>query len=167
MGHPLLRLLRGFSGYRKFLFVREFIPPAFLRNPHLMTLASTFWPRKFADVGGLGARGSLKSSRGRGFSPSVIGRRSHDAGRPWFCCMGLRDLVNPATCWGRRRRRFGLGFNVLRVNQRNCGGTANLTPTLYNSGLSGDMRAVINELIAKDDCRRSLRLDLRWAGTSC
>ena len=51
---------------------------------------------------------------------------------------------------GAAEKAFRAGFNVLRVNQRNCGGTAHLTPTLYNSGLSGDMRAVVNELIAKD-----------------
>ncbi len=51
---------------------------------------------------------------------------------------------------GAADKAFRVGFNVLRVNQRNCGGTANLTPTLYNSGLSGDMRALINELIESD-----------------
>jgi hypothetical protein len=35
------------------------------------------------------------------------------------------------------------------MNQRNCGGTERLTPTLYNSGLSGDYRAVLMELIAE------------------
>jgi hypothetical protein len=42
------------------------------------------------------------------------------------------------------------GFNVVRLNQRNCGGTEHLTPTLYNSGLSGDVRAVTVELSARD-----------------
>ena len=38
----------------------------------------------------------------------------------------------------------------MRLNQRNCGGTESLTPTLYNSGLSGDYRAVLFELIERD-----------------
>jgi len=42
------------------------------------------------------------------------------------------------------------GFNVLRLNQRNCGGTEHLTPTLYHSGRSGDLRAVALELIQRD-----------------
>jgi len=41
------------------------------------------------------------------------------------------------------------GFHAVRMNQRNCGGTERLTPTLYNSGLSGDYRAVLMELIAE------------------
>jgi len=38
------------------------------------------------------------------------------------------------------------GFHAVRLNQRNCGGTEALTPTLYNSGMSGDYRAVLEEL---------------------
>ena len=42
------------------------------------------------------------------------------------------------------------GFNVIRFNQRNCAGTEHLTPTLYNGGLSQDIRAVADELVSKD-----------------
>jgi len=42
------------------------------------------------------------------------------------------------------------GLNVIRLNQRNCGGTEHLTPTLYHSGLSEDIRAVVAELGAHD-----------------
>jgi predicted alpha/beta-fold hydrolase len=38
------------------------------------------------------------------------------------------------------------GFHVIRLNQRNCGDTERLTPTLYNSGMSADYRAVLDEL---------------------
>jgi len=38
----------------------------------------------------------------------------------------------------------------VRMNQRNCGGTELLTPTLYNSGMSGDYRAILMELTEKD-----------------
>jgi predicted alpha/beta-fold hydrolase len=41
------------------------------------------------------------------------------------------------------------GFHAIRLNQRNCGGTEQLTPTLYNSGLSGDYLAVLKELIGE------------------
>lgn len=42
------------------------------------------------------------------------------------------------------------GFNVIRLNQRNCGGTDHLTPTLYNTGLGGDVLSVITELATYD-----------------
>jgi hypothetical protein len=34
-------------------------------------------------------------------------------------------------------------MNIVRMNMRNCGNTEALTPTLYHSGLSGDLGAVI------------------------
>lgn len=51
-------------------------------------------------------------------------------------------------------KAFRAGYNVLRVNFRNCGGTEHLTPTLYHGGLSGDLDAIIRELITKDGLKR-------------
>ena len=48
---------------------------------------------------------------------------------------------------------FAAGFNVVRLNQRNCGGTEHLTPTLYHSGRSADLRAVLTELVERDGLR--------------
>ena len=39
------------------------------------------------------------------------------------------------------------GMNVVRMNMRNCGGTEQLAPTLYHSGLSGDVAAVVHALV--------------------
>jgi predicted alpha/beta-fold hydrolase len=47
-------------------------------------------------------------------------------------------------------KAFAAGLNVMRVNLRNCGGTENLSPTLYHGGMTGDLRAVIEELITRD-----------------
>jgi hypothetical protein len=41
-------------------------------------------------------------------------------------------------------------MNVVRMNQRNCGGTDSLSPTLYHSGRSGDLAAVAQSLFAND-----------------
>jgi predicted alpha/beta-fold hydrolase len=51
---------------------------------------------------------------------------------------------------GLAERAFVAGWNAVRLNQRNCGGTESLTPSLYNSGLSADYRAVLAELIESD-----------------
>jgi predicted alpha/beta-fold hydrolase len=40
------------------------------------------------------------------------------------------------------------------MNIRNCGGTEHLGPTLYTSGLSGDVQAVVNTLIEQDSLER-------------
>jgi predicted alpha/beta-fold hydrolase len=44
------------------------------------------------------------------------------------------------------QRALTAGFDVLRLNVRNCGGTEHLSPTLYHSGLTGDLRAVVEQL---------------------
>jgi hypothetical protein len=51
---------------------------------------------------------------------------------------------------GIAEKAYQRGFHVVRLNQRNCGGTETLTPTLYNSGMSGDYRAVFEELARGD-----------------
>jgi uncharacterized protein len=51
-------------------------------------------------------------------------------------------------------KAFRAGFNVVRVNFRNCGGTEHLSPTLYHGGLTADLRVVIDELIARDGLTR-------------
>jgi len=51
-------------------------------------------------------------------------------------------------------KAYRLGFNVVRMNQRTCGGTEHLTPTLYNSGLSSDYRAIVQELVTVNHLTR-------------
>ena len=51
---------------------------------------------------------------------------------------------------GTAEKAWVAGFNAIRLNQRNCGGTEHLTETLYHSGLSGDIRAVLTELLGVD-----------------
>jgi predicted alpha/beta-fold hydrolase len=47
-------------------------------------------------------------------------------------------------------KAFAAGFNVVRLNQRNCGGTEHLSPGLYHSGLTADPAAVLEELTDVD-----------------
>lgn len=52
------------------------------------------------------------------------------------------------------RKAFAAGFNVVRMNLRNCGDTEHLTPTLYHGGLTEDLRAVVAELIEHDQLKK-------------
>ena len=45
------------------------------------------------------------------------------------------------------------GWNVVRLNQRNCGGTEHLSRGLYHSGLTHDPIFVMRELIERDGIR--------------
>jgi hypothetical protein len=51
---------------------------------------------------------------------------------------------------GTAEKALAAGFNAIRLNVRNCGGTAHLAETLYHAGLTDDLRAVISELIERD-----------------
>lgn len=66
---------------------------------------------------------------------------------------GLEGSSESAYMLGTAEKAFVAGFNVVRLNQRNCGGTEKLTPTLYHSGRSADFRAIVTELIERDHLR--------------
>jgi predicted alpha/beta-fold hydrolase len=51
-------------------------------------------------------------------------------------------------------KAWASGSNVLRLNQRNCGGTEHLSRGLYHSGLTADPLFVLRELIERDGLDR-------------
>src|SRR5829696_6095887 len=55
---------------------------------------------------------------------------------------------------GLAEKAFTAGFNVVRLNQRNCGGTEHLSRGLYHSGLTADPVYVLNELRDRDGLTR-------------
>jgi predicted alpha/beta-fold hydrolase len=56
---------------------------------------------------------------------------------------GLEGSSDSRYICGITRRAWAAGMNVVRMNQRNCGGSEALTPTLYHSGRSADVAAVV------------------------
>jgi uncharacterized protein len=50
---------------------------------------------------------------------------------------------------GNSNKLWQAGCNIIRMNMRNCGGTEALSPTLYHSGLSNDVLAVMNFFVEK------------------
>lgn len=61
---------------------------------------------------------------------------------------GLEGSSHSQYVLGTAQKALAAGYSVVRMNIRNCGGTERLGPTLYHSGLSGDVAAVVKELIA-------------------
>ena len=55
---------------------------------------------------------------------------------------------------GIAEKAWARGFNVVRLNQRNCGGTEHLSAGLYHSGLTADPCFVLRELIERDRLRQ-------------
>ncbi len=62
---------------------------------------------------------------------------------------GLEGSSDSRYIQGVTSRAWEAGFNVVRMNMRNCGDTDALTPTLYHSGQSDDVGAVIRHFAAK------------------
>ena len=62
---------------------------------------------------------------------------------------GLEGSSRSQYVLGNAARAWAAGCNVIRMNMRNCGGSENLSPTLYHSGLSADVGAVMRTLAAE------------------
>jgi predicted alpha/beta-fold hydrolase len=90
---------------------------------------------------------------------------------------GLEGSSDSQYMLGIAAKGLALGMNVVRMNQRNCGGTEALAPTLYHSGRSPDVAAVTQNLIDHDCVARLalvgfsmggnlvLKLAGEWGGT--
>ena len=63
---------------------------------------------------------------------------------------GLEGSSDSAYMQGIAAKGFACGMNVVRMNQRNCGGTDGISPTLYHSGRSADIAAVTRYLVEHD-----------------
>ncbi len=67
---------------------------------------------------------------------------------------GLEGSSESQYMLGVTEKALAAGMNVIRYNQRNCGGTDALAPVLYHSGLSNDVAVVARDLIARDGISR-------------
>jgi predicted alpha/beta-fold hydrolase len=67
---------------------------------------------------------------------------------------GLEGSSDSGYILGIAARAWADGCNVIRMNMRNCGGTEELTPTLYHSGLSGDLGAVVRHFAQRYGLQR-------------
>jgi uncharacterized protein len=66
---------------------------------------------------------------------------------------GLEGSSSAHYMLGLADKAFARGFNVVLLNQRNCGGTERLSAGLYHSGLTNDPLVVLRELIEVDRLR--------------
>ena len=67
---------------------------------------------------------------------------------------GLEGSSDSRYIQGITARAWDAGCNVIRMNMRNCGDTEALTPTLYHSGLSGDVGVVMRHFAGMYGLRR-------------
>lgn len=126
----------------------EFVPHPWLRGGHAQTLAGNFQRR----------RNLLPAPEDRLFQveddvqvlchchwqPSRSGRLT------LVIVHGLEGSSASRYVIGTGSKAWMRGWNVVRMNMRNCGGTEGLTETLYHSGMSRDVGAVVQALLEND-----------------
>ncbi len=67
---------------------------------------------------------------------------------------GLEGSSDSRYIRGIAARAFEAGMNAVRMNMRNCGNTDALTPTLYHSGRSADVGAVVRHFTERFGLKR-------------
>jgi hypothetical protein len=132
-------------------WLTAFEPHPWLANGHLQTIAGNFLPRPAFRL--------LTT-------PETVEVDARDASRVLCHCHwqpeperaarltavlvhGLEGSSDSRYMKGIAARAFAAGMNVIRMNMRNCGGSDRLTPTLYHSGRSADVGAVVSHFAAR------------------
>jgi predicted alpha/beta-fold hydrolase len=126
-----------------------FTPKRGLRNAHVMTVYTWGRPRRFPRL-------PAPSDRLFDVAPETqILAHCHWQAQPAQhpALVALHGLEGSSTAHymrGLADKAFAAGFNVVLLNQRNCGGTECLAAGLYHSGLTADADHVIRELADAD-----------------
>ncbi|HEX8138624.1 MAG TPA: alpha/beta fold hydrolase [Pyrinomonadaceae bacterium] len=131
---------------------KPFRPHPLFKHGHAQTLAGYAWPRRVLLLRLRDEERMFEVEPGVRLLGHCRWQTTEARERPTILLLhGLEGSSSSRYMIGTGEKAYARGFNVIRLNLRNCGDTEHLTPTLYNSGLSGDIRAVIRELV---DCDR-------------
>ena len=146
-------------------FVRKsFQAHSFFRGGHAQTIAAYAWPRRFRFISesdeerlfevepGVRVLAHCRWQSERAKHPTIV---------VWH---GIEGSTSSNYMQAIAEKGFQAGFNVIRVNFRNCGGTEHLTETIYHGGLSADLAAVVKELIEKDQISRMMLVGFSLGG---
>lgn len=131
----------------------DYLPKRGLRNGHVMTLFAWARPRRFPH---------LPAPEDRYFEVEPGTRvlahchwHADRAHHPVLLALhGLEGSSMAHYMRGLADKAYARGFNVILLNQRNCGGTEELAEGLYHSGLTADADHVIREITSRDGIAR-------------
>jgi predicted alpha/beta-fold hydrolase len=131
----------------------NFAPRRFVANGHLQTIIGNFLPR----ANSLPPAETVLVEVAPAIDGQIPSRVRCDchwqpaevrASRPTAIIVhGLEGSSNSQYVVGNANKLWKAGGNIIRMNMRNCGGTEAQTPTLYHSGLSSDVGAVMRHFI--------------------
>ena len=144
---------------------KPFTPHAVFKSGNAQTLAAYAWPRSYRILRAPRDEERLLETE---LGVKVLAhcrwqknRHEHATVVIWH---GMEGSANSIYMIATADKAFRAGFNVVRVNFRNCGGTEHLTPTLYHGGLTDDLRAVVKQLIEDEGLKRIFLLGFSLGG---
>ena len=124
-----------------------FRPHAWLRGGHVQTLAAFFIPRRIQLPAA--ERRLIEVEPGIPVLCHCHWQKDRRA-LTLIVVHGLEGSSESQYMLGIARDGLAAGMNVVRMNQRNCGGMDHCAPTLYNSCRSADVAAVARNLVEHD-----------------
>ena len=130
----------------------EFRPRRFLRGGHVQTLAAFFHQRRFSL--GPAERRLIEVEPGIPVLCECHWQADRRTAMTIIVVHGLEGSSESQYMLGIAEKGLAAGMNVVLMNQRTCGGTDSLAPTLYHSGRSGDVMAVAQQIIEQDKIRQ-------------
>jgi uncharacterized protein len=125
----------------------EFQP--LFRNPHLLTIAGNFWPRKINERRFPCARKEYRIDA----VTRILVLEHQPSGPPKGQIVLLHGLEGSASAGyiqSFAQEALIHGFGVHRANFRTCGGTEKTCETSYHSGLTSDTRSILQEIAARE-----------------
>ncbi len=126
--------------------VAPFAPRRGLTNGHLQTIVANYYPRPAFRLQSVAETVEVDPATGSRvlchchWQPEPVRARRLAV----LLVHGLEGSSDSRYVQAIAARAWAAGCNVIRMNMRNCGGTEALTPTLYHSGLSGDVGVVLS-----------------------
>jgi len=119
-----------------------FYPHGLLRDKHMMTIAGSKLPRPVGPFLDLSEDFWLPVDDHTSVRVETHWQRDFDA--PVLILVhGLSGSARSPYMVSTAQKAVALGWSVLRLNTRNCGGTERATPTLYNAALTEDLEALV------------------------
>ncbi len=139
---------------------QTFVPRRFLRNGHLQTIFGNFLPRTNALPASVEELVEVCPASATQIATQILclchwQPAEVRSQRPTAIIVhGLEGSADSQYVVGNANKLWRAGANVIRMNMRNCGGRnyemARRTPTLYHSGLSGDVNAVMRHFLIRE-----------------
>lgn len=128
----------------------DYVAPAALRNGHRMTIFAWARPRRFPGLPPAVER-VFDVAPGTRVLAKCHWQQTPRLHPTLLLLHGLEGSADAHYMRGMADKAWACGFNAVRLNQRNCGGTDHLAQGVYHSGLTADPMAVIRELIDADE----------------